>query len=653
MTAGVEASSRGASLGGFLRSELAVRPGRLAAVARIMVCSTIIVVLWMLFRLPLASYAALIVIFASQAEAASTLMVAIAGSLAVTVAVALSLVLFAADAAEPALRLPLMAAATFLGMFLSRTITIGPIAFLTGFVLVVSQTLIDDIPDFDALTHSVLWLWVVVVVPAVLVALVNMAIGQDPARLLRRRAVEVLDAVVAALRSGNPAQLAGLTTEPAEFAELRQRAELVDRNLHSRNALDMALIESLDELVRMARVLPPQTAPAVRGWLAAACEACRDAVAGKPLVRRAIGIADVPGSLSADERPVVVALANVLDRMNALLAERDHPPAAEHARPAAKTFFVADAFSNRGHVRFALKATLAVMAAYIIYSGLDWSGIRTAVVTCFFVALGTIGETMHKLTLRLSGAVLGGLIGGLCIVYVMPSMTDIGHLALLIALVSGVGAWIATSSELLAYAGIQMAFAFYIGVLQGFGPTDDLTVLRDRVIGIVLGNVLMSIVFATVWPVSAAAGARSALADALAALGAALRDPMSSVVSRLPIARALSRARLLVLLSGFELRFGRAGRQRTQEQRALDAVDGLAAASFVVANQVRDGGVPDETLVRRSAAADWLGRYADALRAQQPAPSPPDALEIDRLPAAAAAERLLYTAMREAHADAD
>ena len=48
--------------------------------------------------------------------------------------------------------------------------------------------------------------------------------------------------------------------------------------------------------------------------------------------------------------------------------------------------------------------------------------------------------------------------------------------------------------------------------------------------------------------------------------------------------------------------------------------------------QVRDGGVPDETLVRRSAAADWLGRYADALRAQEPAPSPPDALEIDRLP---------------------
>ena len=336
MTAGVEASSRGASLGGFLRSELAARPGRLAAVARITVCSTIIVVLWMLFRLPLASYAALIVIFASQAEAASTLMVAIAGSLAVTVAVALSLVLFAADAAEPALRLPLMAAATFLGMFLSRTIAIGPIAFLTGFVLVISQTLIDDIPDFDALTHSVLWLWVVVVVPAVLVALVNMAIGQDPARLLRRRAVEVLDAVVAALRSGNPAQLAGLTTEPAEFAELRQRAELVDRNLHSRNALDMALIESLDELVRMASVLPPQTAPAVRGWLAAACEACRDAVAGKPLVRRAIGIADGYPGQPLGRRAPGRRRPRQCARPDERVARRARPPTSRRARAAGR-----------------------------------------------------------------------------------------------------------------------------------------------------------------------------------------------------------------------------------------------------------------------------------------------------------------------------
>jgi len=83
--------------------------------------------------------------------------------------------------------------------------------------------------------------------------------------------------------------------------------------------------------------------------------------------------------------------------------------------------------------RFALKATIAVMASYFIYTMLDWPGIRTAVVTCFFVALGSLGETMHKLTLRIGGALIGGAAALLSIVYVLPQMTDIGQLALLIA----------------------------------------------------------------------------------------------------------------------------------------------------------------------------------------------------------------------------
>jgi multidrug resistance protein MdtO len=230
----------------------------------------------------------------------------------------------------------------------------------------------------------------------------------------------------------------------------------------------------------------------------------------------------------------------------------------------------------------------------------------------------------------------------------MPNMTDIGHLALLVAAISALCAWVSTSSELLAYAGMQMAFAFYLGVLQGFGPTDDLTVLRDRLVGIVLGNVLMSVVFATVWPVSLAAHARGAMADALAAIGRVLRDPMGSVASRLAIGRALSKARQLVLLTSFEPGILGIGRPSTPERRGLDRIDALAAASFVVVNQVRDGAVSDGELARRSAAADWLGRYADALRARAPAPNPPEAHVADRLSKAAEADRLLYTAMREA-----
>jgi hypothetical protein len=33
-----------------------------------------------------------------------------------------------------------------------------------------------------------------------------------------------------------------------------------------------------------------------------------------------------------------------------------------------------------------------------MYTMLDWPGLLTSIVTVFFVALGSVGETVHKLT---------------------------------------------------------------------------------------------------------------------------------------------------------------------------------------------------------------------------------------------------------------
>ncbi|HEY0229716.1 MAG TPA: hypothetical protein VGC55_00570, partial [Dokdonella sp.] len=187
----------------FLREELSARPGRGAAVARITASCAIVVTLWMVFEIPLPAYAAYVVFLVSGTETASTLMTAVGGLVAATSATALTLVLFAVDASEPALRIPLMAGATFLGMYLSRIITVGPIAFLAGFVLVIDQTLVDDIPDPEALTRFVLWLWLVVAVPTIVVAVLDLAIGQNPKKLLLQRTLKLLDDIAFALE--NPA----------------------------------------------------------------------------------------------------------------------------------------------------------------------------------------------------------------------------------------------------------------------------------------------------------------------------------------------------------------------------------------------------------------------------------------------------------------
>jgi len=588
----------------FLRDELALRPGRAAQIARITICCVITVVICMVFRIPEAAYAAFLVFMVAGSETAITLMTAVAGAIAATAALlALALVFFMLDAGEPAVRLPLMAAATFLAMFLSRVIVIGPIAFLIGFLLVITQTLIDVIPSLEDLTHFVMWLWIVVMLPATLTLLAELTFGQSPARLVRDKALFVLTRVEEALRRGDASRLAGSAASTGGLVELRERADLVDHSLGPRKRGDIALIETLDELVRVARLMPSQLTNAARKPLADACASCREALlrSHEPSVRTTAVSDETLQSLDARARPIVLAAATVLDRLLAGLARRADGQKDAASAPEKKPFLIADAFSNPEHVRFALKSTLAVMLVYIFYSAVDWPGIRTCIVTCFFVALGSVGETVHKLTLRLSGAVSGGLLGLLCIVFVLPHVTGIAGLSVVVAIVAALGGWI-SSSERLAYAGMQFAFAFYIGVLQGYGPTDELTVLRDRVLGILLGNIAMSVVFMTVWPVSAVTQAEGALAKAFATLAALLRGAAAD--ARLGISQNLERARRLLSMGMFESGFvpGHAEHEKQARMRLAD-LDRLTAATFVVVNQPR---FDDIDATWRNAAAAWL-----------------------------------------------
>ncbi|HKR40984.1 MAG TPA: FUSC family protein, partial [Paraburkholderia sp.] len=175
------------------------------------------------------------------------------------------------------------------------------------------------------------------------------------------------------------------------------------------------------------------------------------------------------------------------------------------AEPAKRSgFFDADAFSNPDHVRYALKTTAAAMFCYVLYQQLDWQGIHTCFITCYMVSLSTTAETVEKLTLRIAGCLVGALLGTLAIVFVTPRLTSAGELMALVFAGAWLAAWVAMGSARIAYAGMQIAFAFFLCVIQGAAPAFDLTLARDRVIGILIGNVVIYLVFTRVWPVSIA-----------------------------------------------------------------------------------------------------------------------------------------------------
>jgi multidrug resistance protein MdtO len=70
--------------------------------------------------------------------------------------------------------------------------------------------------------------------------------------------------------------------------------------------------------------------------------------------------------------------------------------------------------------------------------------------------------------------------------------------------VTALSAYVATSSTRLSYAGLQMAFAFYLINVTDFSISLDLTIGRDRAVGVLLGITMMWIVFERLKPTSAA-----------------------------------------------------------------------------------------------------------------------------------------------------
>jgi len=190
--------------------------------------------------------------------------------------------------------------------------------------------------------------------------------------------------------------------------------------------------------------------------------------------------------------------------------------------------FLPDAFDNPEYVRFAIKGSLAAFICYACFIGFDYPGIYTSVITCFVVALSTIGSSNQKGILRFGGAAVGGGMALIALVYLLPNFESIGGFWLVFCAGTGVAAWVNFGAPRISYGGYQIGLAFYKGVLQGFGPAMNLTVIRDRLIGVFFGLIVFGLVENLLWPVSAADTLRASLTEIIRLLAELARTGAGS-----------------------------------------------------------------------------------------------------------------------------
>jgi uncharacterized membrane protein YccC len=414
----------------WLRRELAPSPERKVRTLILTFGAVLCVIISMALQVPELAVSAYMVFFISKENKTVTTIVGVLGLVGLTLGIAVTLVLYKLTYGHPELRIPAMATVLFLGMYLSRALVLGPLAFLLGFIIAVTQSIGELLPSPELVVRAVLWIWVAL------------------------------------------AYAIGLTV--------------------------------------------------------------------------------------------------VLNRL--FLRTPTGPP-----KPLPKRLFVPDAFTNPAHVRFGLKVTLAAMFCYIFYSAVDWFGIHTAFITCTFITLESTGATLRKGILRAVGCIIGGLLALFSIIYLIPHMTTIASLVALVACVSAIAAWVATGTERIAYAGLQIAFAFFYSLfpgfpLQGYAPDTDLHAVRDRVVGILIGLIVTAVVFQYIWPELAIDRLRDLLRQALSQLAKLLVIPLpgTSTGEAEPkaqaliaeVSRELYRARDEAELAAFE----------TDEPRARESI---------------------------------------------------------------------------------
>ena len=545
-----------------VKRDLAYFPGRLAMAWRVGALCALMTLVAMLYGIPESAISCYLILFVMKPDAAESMAMAIAVTLLVSIVVGLILLIMPYTLESAPLRMAVLVLSSFAFLWLGSASKLGPVGSIIALVIAFIMSLLGDAPNGELAVRAVLYAWLMAASPMLLLVAFNLFIGRPPWKLLRASLAERLEVAGAALRHPDASSLSKVEELLREGqSEHQQRAMLV-RIFHLRPAAEAAWLTAavnssyrlLLAISALNKTVPALTRPELADWCSSAAEAITTGQVVEPPAFNQSGKND-------EVTHALVQLATPDD-------------AVDTSAPKA-SFLAADAFTNPVHQQFAIKTTAASVICYLVYTALDWQDIHTAMITCYVAALGTAGETVHKLTLRIVGCLIGALMGVLSLIFIVPSLSDIGQLMALVFGALLLSAWVSSGNERIAYAGIQIGLAFLLTVLHGFSPSTDLGVALDRVLGILLGNLVVYLIFTYVWPVAIADFVRTRIRSLVTGLSnlAALAptDRPAAIRQAAEVEEELTTAREALRLVPFE---PRSLRPSPEEYRRLQAILG-------------------------------------------------------------------------------
>ncbi|OUJ03335.1 FUSC family protein [Acetobacter cibinongensis] len=488
-------------------------PGRSGYALRMAGACAVVILVCEIWQVPESAVPALVTVAVWQKDRVTNVLAGVALNILIALVILLLFGLVHLTLDHPMAIVMATALLSFLFFFLGSASKLKPVAYLLALVIVYAMIAIDQAPIGEVATRAMLYADLFILVPGATMVVLGLLICPSPKTLLTQEIAARLRLSLALLQHPTPA----LQEQATDM--LRTGADSMLKYLK------LAGLEKLwrkDDLACLHQAI--YSSVATLTLTQALTRGNQNTAPPQEFLLTLSEMADCfskgsyPLDITLPETPAEFAeLRTILTQFCCFDTGRDIERV-EKSFKQKSGFLFPDAFTNPEHVRFAVKGTAAVMCSYFLFKVLNWPGIHTCVITCFIVALPTMGEMVSKLTLRISGALVGGAMGIGSIIVFMPHLHTIVAFLCMMSAGALLASWVKTGDERISYAGLQIALAFFLSDLKSYGPTTDMTTARDRIIGILIGNFITYAVFTTFWPSSAYTKLAKPFADVFAGL---------------------------------------------------------------------------------------------------------------------------------------